>query len=158
MRSKTRQQLMLKEYEYNENLPDYDDVINEIETRNNFEDYGYNENDKDLREYLDELILKNRENVTDVYNYTKSNIPPKEFTYTKNDIHIYEDGKKSILVDEDNQVIRGNTDEVYGEVFESDDGQLYISAIFKLYIKENYDKSKLLSSGKEKQKEIYLQV
>ena len=54
------------------NLPNYNDVVNEIEIKINLENYGYNMNNKDLINYIDELILVNREN-DDEYDYTEKN-------------------------------------------------------------------------------------
>ena len=59
-------------------------------------------------------------------------------------------------MDEDSQVIKGNTDEVYCEAIEFDDGRLYNSPIFKFYIKEDYNK--MLLNVEEKAERNYSKV
>ena len=88
MRSKTRQRLIREEYEYEMNRPSYDDVERDM----NNDLYGYPLTNKELIKYIhEELLLINYND--NVYDYTESNIQLNEFTYTKEDIHIDENGK-----------------------------------------------------------------
>ena len=69
------------------NKPSYKYV--EIETNEFY--YGHAMTNKELIKYLDDLISVNISD--EEYNYTESDDPPNEFTYTKKDIHIDENGK-----------------------------------------------------------------
>ena len=108
----------------------------------NLNNYGYVLKYKDLISYLDELILINYDDYNK-YSYTESDNPPDEFTFTKNDIHVDKDGRKYILIDEDSQVIRGNSDKVSQQIVELVNGQRYLSPEFKHYLKEEYNKFSL---------------
>ena len=126
MRTKTRQLITREEYEYEEYRLSHEDY----EVSENFYLFDQPMTDKELIKYLDDLILVNS-NDDDDFLYTESDIPPDEFTFAKDDIHIDENGKKFISYDEGSQVVKGENN----QVIELDDGQFHPTYLFKHYIK-----------------------
>ena len=118
MRTKTRQRITTEEYEYEEYRLSHEDH----EVSEYFYLFDQLMTDKELIKYLDDLVLVNNDD--DDYPYTESDVPPNEFTYTKNDIRVDKNGKKYIYTDEDEQIIRGDCD-CSQEVVVLDDGQRY---------------------------------
>ena len=86
MRSKTHPRITREEYEYNENRLSYD----EHERSENLFHYGYGLTNKELIRYIDEELIYENE---DIHEYTESDVPPNEFTFTENDIRVDENEK-----------------------------------------------------------------
>ena len=90
MRSKTRQAKEEYEYEYYENLPDYDEVMEFLECQENKEKYKLNMTDNELRNYIDNNYFEE----TDNYERYGLEFMNKEVEET-------EDGRKYVIYDYD---------------------------------------------------------
>ena len=88
MPSKTRQRI--EEYEYYENLPSYDDVMNNLECQENFTKHDKYMTDNELRNYIGNIYFEEEDN------YERYGLE-----FMNNEVEETEDGRKYVIYDYD---------------------------------------------------------